>query len=215
MNKKVVAFITVLLVLAGSSLASVTTFAPTDADLADLPHASWFTWGINYQLAPGETITGAVLTYHNIYDWRVEQDRLATHLLDNPACGTKSGSDVDGGSDYFVTTYQGTQVLVGNWNDPNGGRPRNFDLVYDFGAMDSQNGTHLLDTLNAYALTVPGKGKGNFGFGIDPDCHYYNDGITFVITTISKANVVPAPGAVLLGGIGVTLVGWLRRKRAM
>jgi hypothetical protein len=213
MNKKVVTFITVLLVLAGSSLASVTTFTPTDADLADLPHASWFTWGINYTPVAGETITGAVLTYHNIYDWRVEQDRLATHLLDNPVSG--SGTDVDGGSDYFVTTYQGTQVLVGNWNDPNGGRPRNFDLVYDFGAMDIQNGTHLLDTLNAYALTTT-KGKANFGFGIDPDCHYYNSGITFVITTISNTpNIVPAPGAVLLGGIGVTLVGWLRRKRAM
>ena len=28
---------------------------------------------------------------------------------------------------------------------------------------------------------------GNFGFGIDPDCHYYNDGITFNITTTHEA----------------------------
>jgi hypothetical protein len=136
-------------------------------------------------------------------------DRLATHLLDNPSSGIKSGSDVDGGNDYFNGSHPdkySQQVLVANWSDIDGPLTKT-NLSYDFYELG------LLDELNAYAATAPGTGKANFGFGIDPDCHYYNDGITFVITT--SQNVVPAPGAVLLGGIGIALVGWLRRKRAM
>jgi hypothetical protein len=210
---KIAAFIMVLLVIAGSSLASVTTTFQL-GELSDLPHASWFTWGVppTFTLAPGDTITRAVLTYHNIYDWRVEQDRLATRLLDNVQSGVRQGNDIDGGNDYFAgkgtLLYRNEEEKnAGGWNDPQGGSARNFDLVYDFGALG------FLDVLNAYAKTPPGRNQANFGFGIDPDCHYYNDGVTFEITTAS--NVVPAPGAVLLGGIGITLVGWMRRRRAM
>ncbi|MFA7485981.1 MAG: PEP-CTERM sorting domain-containing protein, partial [Phycisphaerae bacterium] len=66
----------------------------------------------------------------------------------------------------------------------------------------------LLDVLTEYINTPPSSSRrANFGFGIDPDCHYYNDGIKFVITT----TVVPEPATIGLLGLGLLLIR--RNKR--
>jgi hypothetical protein len=182
-------------------------YHPTPNDLSDLPHAEYFTWGINFTLPQDEVITGAILTFNNIWDWRVEQnDRLYIHLLDNTNPGSISYVDNQGGGDNFA----GQGITIGVWSDSVGGHPRNFNLVYNFAAMG------LLETLNTYAATAPAGGKVNFGFGLDPDCHFFNNGVTFSITTgpSNGVNPIPEPATVtLLGLAGLFLVG--RRKKTV
>jgi len=204
MMRRIVALL--LVAMAGLSAAAranaAYVFQPKDADLSDLPHDKYFTWGINFTLPANETITGATLEFANIWDWTTEKnDHLFIHLLDNPKSGVKSFIDNERGGDNFA----GKGVLVGNWSDPIGGHPRNFNLIYDFGSGG------LLDELKAYAATTPGKNRDNFGFGIDPDCHYYNCGITFTITT--ECGTVPGPVPEPTTVVMLTLGGLLLRRR--
>lgn len=189
--KQGIAIFATMLMLNGLVLADA-VFVPPVADLYDLDHFYAYTWGIN--LGALETpIVEATLTFKDIYNWRVQEDHLYVHLLDTAPLGIKKYWDWEGGGDHFT----GEGLLLIDWNDPAEWNHTK-DLVINFNAEQ-------LAALNAWGA------DGRIAFGIDPDCHYYNSGIEFKVVTA----VVPAPGAVMLGSVGMLLVGWLRTRKSL
>ncbi len=188
-----------IVALAGtSSQAAVYFFTPSQPDLQDLDHYDYKSWGIDWSQHVGERIIGATLTIKNIWDWTREyNDRLYIHLLDDPRLGVRTYHDNQQGGD----NWAGRGPHITTWTDPYGGRSRNFDLVVNLNAAQ-------LASMNDFAM------DGGFGFGFDPDCHYFNDGISLTVQTEDRVTGTPEPATMALFGLGLAGLGVIRRKKA-
>ena len=190
-----ITLLAVLLIGAIPAAAAVYTYAPSDPDLGDLDHYNAYTWKINWTHT-SQPITGASLTFHNMYDWIVEDgDILWVNLLNTPpttASGIKVYSDNQNPSNYFAN-WDG--ALIGTWTDPEGGHS-NGDVTFNFNPT-------MVSTLNTYAA------DGVFGLGLDPDCHFYNCGVSLAVTT----NPVPEPATMIMVGFGLVGLGIARRRK--
>jgi hypothetical protein len=183
---RVVLVLGILFMACAGAKGSTYSLSPSPADLNDLDHGYYYTWGIDRPWNTKESVTSVTLSFSNIYNWDNSPNVLYIHLLDYAKSGVKSGTDTTGGDEF---NGQGT-MLITYTNLSNKAQ----NLSYSF-TLDQ------IKSLNLYAA------DGRFGLGFDPDCHFYNNGVTLAIST----GIVPVPEPQTLVLLALGSVGWIRR----
>jgi hypothetical protein len=188
-----------LLAAASSASAAVSTLSwqPAPADLNDLDHHQVYTWRIGNINVNPSTITSATITFSNIANWDTSSNILHLHLLDTAKLSgvasfvddPSNSAPVTDFTDDFVSTryHSNSGWLVANGTADTFLKDKSF----------TNNPVNYTYTLTGDQLTALGQylANGNdIALGFDPDCHYFNDGVTFTLnfTPVPEvANMVP------------------------
>lgn len=194
-----------ILSISSSAFAGTYTWSPTPNDLNGLDHYNYYSWGINWNVPADETISNAVLSIANINNWAQEPgNKLFIHLMGGIPTGVKTYSDSDSynGGPAAHDNWAGQGFLMTTYHDADANHAEN--LIYDFSAQG---------TLNTFKNYVASNSV--IGFAFDPDCHYYNSGITLTVTTESRSiPSTPEPSALVALCTGlVSLVGIAARRK--
>jgi hypothetical protein len=220
MRRNLITAICVLLGLAATvpTNAAVTTlnWQPTPVDLNDLDHHQVYTWRIDNITVDPATITSATITFNNIANWDTNTNILHLHLLDTAKfAGVTSFVDdpsntspvTDFTDDFVSSRYHGNSGwLVANGTGDTFLKDKSFTNT-------PTNYTYTFTGAQLTALQQYLTNGEDIALGFDPDCHYFNDGISFTLnfTPVPEvANMIPIT-LLLVVAVGLEI---RRRRRA-
>jgi hypothetical protein len=183
-----------------NAATSTMSWQPTPTDLNDLDHHDVYTWRIDPINLSNVSITSATLTFTNIANWDSNTNMLFVWLLD-----TASGSGVS--TTHDVTSSQAPVIDISDFFTNASLSPlvaSGTAKIKLFEHSFNTTPTTWTYTFNATQLTslqnYINSGH-DIAFGFDPDCHFFNDGITFTMTLTpvpEMASAIPALCLVLL-----------------
>jgi len=183
-----------------------------------------------------EVITSAAITITNLNNWDNLDNILKFYLVDNPRINDTTGTTVDiisiGDSqsqapNKEIPFYETSDLCLPNQSCNSGKKFTDYrqlnitytdtngtgtvdQFAYSFSDSEIAVLTTYLGTANPFLKKTYSTSymDTNFGLGFDPDCHYYNSGVTLTIET----SPVPEPTSLLLLGFGLMGLAGVTRK---
>ncbi|MDQ2868319.1 MAG: hypothetical protein M3R59_07910 [Verrucomicrobiota bacterium] len=213
-------FLTLAAVAVGiaSQAHGAVSYQPNPVDLNDLDHHVADTWRIDNITVNPATITGATLTFTNIQNWDSNPNVLHMHLLDTAIySGVKFFTDTDPNAapvtdfaDFFDKT---TTHNYAQYTDAVSSSTANHLLANVSFTTTPTTYTYTFTSGDLAALQAYIANGHDIAFGFDPDCHFYNDGITFTIQTApvpEMATMIP-----VMALLAAAVLFEVRRRRAV